>query len=209
MTDTINQDAEFPLGAIENGRAFMDRVEHQYDFTCEAGPLASCYEWQEARRCFEYLASWANQVALSHPASDVPGAEEVEAIRRRHEAAERNNRWDDIERYGDDAHADRATLLAFVDSLKFKAEISVASSDLDEMRAREAVWPGGLDRNDPLTPFGEACNDRATLLRLLDAARAELAGVREALGYIETHLSRGRDMLALECIRAALAKDAL
>ena len=45
------------------------------------------------------------------------GDAEIEAIRGRHEAAERNSRWDDIEHYGDDAHADRATLLRKVDEL--------------------------------------------------------------------------------------------
>jgi hypothetical protein len=84
MSEVKNQvEADIPFGAIENGRAFMDRVENHYDFTCEAGPLVSCYEWQEARRCFEHLALWASNAALSHPAPDVPGAEEVESIGRK------------------------------------------------------------------------------------------------------------------------------
>ena len=50
---------EFPLGAIENGRAFMDRVEHNYDFQSEGGPLGMCSDWLDARNCFEHLALWA------------------------------------------------------------------------------------------------------------------------------------------------------
>jgi hypothetical protein len=65
--------------------------------------------------------------ALSHPAPDVPGAEEVEAIRARHEAD------DDLS--GDWQKSDYELII--------------------ELRA-----------------------DRATLLALLDAARAELAGVK-------------------------------
>jgi hypothetical protein len=82
MSEVKNEvEADIPFGAIENGRAFMDRVEHHYDFTCEAGPLRSCYEWQEARLCFEQVALWATYAALSQPVPERPAAEEVEAIR--------------------------------------------------------------------------------------------------------------------------------
>lgn len=50
---------DFPLGAIENGRAFAERLEGDYSFQCEAGQLTDCVDWQEFRRCFEYLAEWA------------------------------------------------------------------------------------------------------------------------------------------------------
>src|SRR3546814_725224 len=51
--------ADFPSGAIENGRAFADRLENDYSFECQGGPIRNCSDWQEFRRCFEYLAEWA------------------------------------------------------------------------------------------------------------------------------------------------------
>ncbi|ROT45054.1 hypothetical protein [Pusillimonas sp. NJUB218] len=51
--------ADLPAGAIENGRAFADRLETDYSFECQGGPLRNCSDWQEFRRCFEYLAEWA------------------------------------------------------------------------------------------------------------------------------------------------------
>lgn len=50
--------SEVPLGAIENGRAFADRLE-AYPFECQAGNLNMCSDWQELRRCFEHLSEWA------------------------------------------------------------------------------------------------------------------------------------------------------
>ena len=43
-------------GAIVNGRFYADRLEHDYKFECEAGPLHLCTDWVEFRRCFEWLA---------------------------------------------------------------------------------------------------------------------------------------------------------
>jgi hypothetical protein len=43
-------------GAIVNGRVYADRLEHDYRFECEAGPLHLCNDWVEFRRCFEWLA---------------------------------------------------------------------------------------------------------------------------------------------------------
>ncbi len=43
-------------GAIVNGRVYADRLEHDYKFECEAGPLHLCTDWVEFRRCFEWLA---------------------------------------------------------------------------------------------------------------------------------------------------------
>jgi hypothetical protein len=61
-------------GAILNGRVYADRLEHDYKFECEAGPLHLCNDWVEFRRCFEWLAVHATppaQPALnctrSHP----------------------------------------------------------------------------------------------------------------------------------------------
>ncbi|HCP79383.1 MAG: hypothetical protein CML16_03305 [Pusillimonas sp.] len=58
---------EFPAGAIENGRAFADRLENDYSFECEAGPLKTCVDWQEFRRCFECLAEWVSQQQSADP----------------------------------------------------------------------------------------------------------------------------------------------
>ncbi|HAW1205389.1 TPA: hypothetical protein JLL62_002982 [Escherichia coli] len=61
--------SEAPLGAIENGRAFADRLEN-YHFECEGGNLNMCSDWQEFRRCFEYLSEWAMRSQTEHPATD-------------------------------------------------------------------------------------------------------------------------------------------
>ena len=47
--------SDFPTGAIENGRAFIDRLETHYSFECEAGPLKNCTDWYELIRCFNPL----------------------------------------------------------------------------------------------------------------------------------------------------------
>ncbi|MFC4727480.1 hypothetical protein [Coralloluteibacterium thermophilus] len=49
---------DVPLGAIENGRAFADRLE-VYPFESVGGDLRQCCDWHEFRRCFEHLAQWA------------------------------------------------------------------------------------------------------------------------------------------------------
>ncbi|EGC6344054.1 ead/Ea22-like family protein [Escherichia coli] len=61
--------SDAPLGAIENGRAFADRLEN-YQFECEDGNLNMCSDWQEFRRCFEYLSEWAMHSQTEHPATD-------------------------------------------------------------------------------------------------------------------------------------------
>lgn len=47
-----------PLGAVHNGRIFMDRLEEDYSFECEAGPLSGCAEWQELKRCYDAMAEY-------------------------------------------------------------------------------------------------------------------------------------------------------
>ena len=61
--------AEVPLGAIENGRAFADRLE-AYPFECQGGNLNMCSDWQELRRCFEHLSEWAMHGQSDTPATD-------------------------------------------------------------------------------------------------------------------------------------------
>ena len=51
-------DLDFPTGAIENGRTFFDRLEHHYKFECEGGSLENCGDWNELKRCFEYMADY-------------------------------------------------------------------------------------------------------------------------------------------------------
>lgn len=66
--------SDIPLGAIENGIAFADRLEN-YQFECEGGNLNMCSDWQEFRRCFEYLSEWAMHSQTEHPATDAFMAE--------------------------------------------------------------------------------------------------------------------------------------
>ncbi|HAY0620863.1 TPA: hypothetical protein JS351_002703 [Escherichia coli] len=61
--------SDVPLGAIENGKAFADRLEN-YQFECEGGNLNMCSDWQELRRCLEYLSEWAMHSQTEHPATD-------------------------------------------------------------------------------------------------------------------------------------------
>ncbi|HGE6736209.1 TPA: hypothetical protein ACGCBI_002838 [Serratia marcescens] len=61
--------SEVPLGAIENGRAFADRLE-AYPFECQGGSLSMCSDWQELRRCFDHLSEWAMHGQSETPATD-------------------------------------------------------------------------------------------------------------------------------------------
>lgn len=54
---------------LMRGRAFADRLEN-YQFECEGGNLNMCSDWQEFRRCFEYLSEWAMHSQTEHPATD-------------------------------------------------------------------------------------------------------------------------------------------
>ncbi|OWK35493.1 hypothetical protein [Fimbriiglobus ruber] len=45
----------FPSVAIENGRAFISRLESNYRFEDEGRSLATNAEWDELKRCFEYM----------------------------------------------------------------------------------------------------------------------------------------------------------
>jgi hypothetical protein len=50
-------DAAFPMGAITNGRVFIGRLE-TYGFEQEATTLNMCVDWDELKRCFEYMAEY-------------------------------------------------------------------------------------------------------------------------------------------------------
>ena len=68
------------------------------------------------------------KAALSHPVPDVPGAEEVEAIRKRH-------KWEldgsYMDHAGDEAHRDRATLLKEHDRQQYA--IQIKNSQIEEL----------------------------------------------------------------------------
>jgi len=55
---TQEPDQAFPMGAIENGRAFIDRLEAHYSFEDDGRSLASNVEWDELKRCFEYMSDY-------------------------------------------------------------------------------------------------------------------------------------------------------
>ena len=69
-----------PLGAVENGAVFMDRIERDYEFSCEAGSLNLCSDWIEFRRCFEVMADYIRHKSTS-PASAADLKAENERLR--------------------------------------------------------------------------------------------------------------------------------
>jgi Lar family restriction alleviation protein len=62
------QPHDFPMGAIENGKAFIERLEANYRFEDDGRPLARNAEWDELKRCFDYMADYL----LRHPAQQPP-----------------------------------------------------------------------------------------------------------------------------------------
>lgn len=80
-------DVGFPMGAIENGRAFADRLE-MTGLECPAGDIRMCSDWQEFRRCFDWLAQWA----LDHAslASDATALAKAEGLGQRADATPKN-----------------------------------------------------------------------------------------------------------------------
>lgn len=69
---------ERPLGAAHNGQVFADRVEQEYGFACQAGPISGCYEWQELRKCLGVMVEYIER----HPAPQVAVPEAVLALVR-------------------------------------------------------------------------------------------------------------------------------
>lgn len=57
----VREALDVPMGAIENGRVFAERLETT-GLECPAGDLRMCSDWQEFRRCFDFLAEWAISV---------------------------------------------------------------------------------------------------------------------------------------------------
>lgn len=56
---------EAPNGAIHNGRVFMNRLDGDYSFECDAGLLRNCSDWQELKRCFEAMAEYIERADLA------------------------------------------------------------------------------------------------------------------------------------------------
>ncbi len=120
MTDTIDQ--------VREALAMMIRCAYPVSTDIDSRG----YQWSEA---------WLDDVlpiakaALSRPAPDVPGAEEVEQIRARHEACENEQSLDWIDAHGPGAHTDRATLLALLDAAR--AELAEAKRRIENLEAGE------------------------------------------------------------------------
>lgn len=69
--------ADFPLGAIINGRTHAERLEFT-GFECEGGNLLLCTDWVEFRRCFEHLADYVS--ALPNSAEAQKAVPQVESL---------------------------------------------------------------------------------------------------------------------------------
>ena len=113
----------------------------------------------------------------------------IAEIRARHEASERGNRWDDIERYGDEAHTDRATLLRLLDA---------AREELDKEQVSH------LKTRAKLTGFREASELIAGPVAWLDSWAKHVSNCKG--GYIYTCglvLARQEALGALEALTRA------
>jgi hypothetical protein len=77
----MTQNEELAIGAIENGRELMRRLENFYSFECDGGPLANCTEWQELRLCFEHLAMNALNLRINLDEVTASKATAVAALR--------------------------------------------------------------------------------------------------------------------------------
>lgn len=49
---------EKPIGAIENAKALILRIENEYDFICQAGHISLCADWVELQRCLSALEEY-------------------------------------------------------------------------------------------------------------------------------------------------------
>ena len=167
MTDTIKALArltEWP-GLIDDGRPDDERVE------CHllAGDLRVLHSLLPTLR------------AVLAPAADVCHCPEHGSWVSKDDQ-DRLVRELDVLLNGEDGAAKQASLCDIVSQVR-REQLSLyrgphptpapdgAEEVEDEIRGRHEAWPVDA-MGGPLTPFGEACTDRATLLRLLDAERA-------------------------------------
>ncbi len=62
--------ADFPAGAIHNGRTHVARLEMHHDFRSEAESLLACTDWVGLKACFEHLANHALEREAGRAAGD-------------------------------------------------------------------------------------------------------------------------------------------
>jgi hypothetical protein len=131
--------------------------------------------------------------ALSHPAPDVPEAEEVRRVQIRTaiQDLKREARFLAVV----DARDKALSLLSDVLVYLMPPELNIGDA-VEEIRGRHAEQDLFFQRTNSHPPhpnaWKEAHTDRATLLRLLDAAREELAEERAArhdMAYAEGYLA--------------------
>jgi hypothetical protein len=112
---------QLPNGAIENGRAFMERVEQLYNFTDEHGhQLANCSDWQEFVKCFEYLVEHTAPPELAELQATI--AEQRQLLATRVEASRL-----------DEANETIARLMAENERLKSESFESLYNESIDEI----------------------------------------------------------------------------
>jgi len=152
MTDTINQVRGAATFLLER----LDDFDRAGDNMTEDGQR----DW------YGHVLPALSRVrtALSHPAPDVPkptfreirpeevtfgrhrdvpSADEVEAIRRRHEAADKDSGHEWAGLHADHAHTDRATLLDLLDAAR--AELA----EVREAAGPWLMWANELDDDRP------------------------------------------------------------
>lgn len=121
VAENAARKSEVPLGAIENGRAFADRLE-AYPFECQGGNLSMCSDWQELIRCFEHLAEWAMHGQDETPATSAflaevraSGVESyAEQLKSEADRAEETG-WDDAAKF---LHSESEKVNAFATQLR-------------------------------------------------------------------------------------------
>ena len=135
----------------------------------------------------ELAAAVDRLAALSHPAPDVPGAEEVRRVQIRTaiQDLKREARFLAVV----DARDKALSLLSDVLVYLMPPELNTGDA-LEEIRGRHAEQDLFFQRTNSHPPhpnaWKEAHTDRATLLRLLDAAREELR--KEQVSHLKTRV---------------------
>lgn len=129
---------DFLMGAIENGRAFADRLELT-GLECPAGDLRMCSDWQEFRRCFDWLARWALERA-----SLALAAESALAAAREEGASEATERAAKIAEDG------------WFSGHRSIVGQGIADDIAAAIRARTLATPGTERSDEPSLTIGEA-----------------------------------------------------
>ncbi|MGN6223661.1 hypothetical protein [Pseudoxanthomonas sp.] len=201
---------DFPAGAIENGRTFADRLE-SYPFESLGGDLRHCSDWQEFRRCFEFLADWAVGMNAA------PQPREVRAIPSQEQLIEWAVGWrgsdsregltgeaDMIERI---TYAIRAGLLATTpqDAAGVVPEQPIGSIDprhLVLMKGRNGTFSGNIIR------VGDAMQPGDTLLYTTPPPGVDVGKLREFVVDLRAAAALGRAVTPSEVEQLAAIIDA-